>query len=182
MLPPAVTSELPPEAITALASYHLSCARQLVTKGFDHAKAREIERWIEDRFNRLYSASDIVDAYIATGLSSERAIDAVHRMTGTPIVTLEAHHRRRTRERQDAARQRRNIAIMRLAARGWQNKRIAQKVGLVHPNSVSRIIQRQLRVNAAGPWTGAAWTRTGAASYRIEPSQPDRHETAASPS
>jgi len=72
-------------------------------------------------------------------------------MTGTPIVTLEAHHRRRTREREDAARQRRNIAIMRLAARGWQNKRIAQHVGLGHPNSVSRIIQRQLRVNAAWP-------------------------------
>ena len=42
----------------------------------------------------------------------------------------------------------RAIAVMRLAARGWTNGRIGDKIG-IHPTSVSRIVQRQLKAAKA---------------------------------
>ena len=45
---------------------------------------------------------------------------------------------------EEMIRQRRNMEIMRLAARGWTNKRIGSKVGL-SGGQISRIVQDQLR-------------------------------------
>lgn len=52
-------------------------------------------------------------------------------------------------EKRAAARKARDIEIMRLARRGYSNKAIAEKTGLKSPQSVSRIIKKNLELNAA---------------------------------
>lgn len=78
------------------------------------------------------------------GVDVETAITAIAVQEGVLIETVRYYYEKELRVRKRDERCRRDRDIMRLAARGWTNARIAARVGL-HPDSVSRIVQRTLR-------------------------------------
>lgn len=66
----------------------------------------------------------------------------------------------------------RAIQVMKLAHRGWTNARIAAKIGL-HPSSVSRIVQRQLKAAGARPLHAGATSDRPKTAHRQPAGSPD---------
>ncbi len=80
-------------------------------------------------------------------ISQGRSLDQITRQLeaeGIPSPSTLFYWKRHQTAQRRIARARRNRQVMRLAALGWHDRDIDPRVGL-HPKSVSRIVQRELR-------------------------------------
>lgn len=135
---------LPPTALRLIAGHLEELARQY------RARAATLDHWADtqahakQRLDAAYSSPEVFRQYLAQGLAYEQALDATAAATGLPVETIEYHWRRQNRPDPKAEAEARAIEVLRLAAKGWSNAAIAEKLSL-HPNSVSRIISRKIR-------------------------------------
>lgn len=92
-------------------------------------------RFFESQALLLRRRRDQLDKDRRQARAAERTVAKIPPSPATPhgraLLTAEAKRRR-------------DLEVMRLAARGWQNPMIARRLGL-HPSTVSKIVQRQLR-------------------------------------
>ena len=83
---------------------------------------------------------------VAGGADQVRAIAETAKALGVNPDGLGVLFKNEQMRHANTVRQRRNIAIMKAAGRGWNNKEIGQRYGLAE-NSVSRIIRQMLEKN-----------------------------------
>lgn len=141
---PLQLAALDADALDRLADYFGSIAEEARERACKLRERRAAEERIRRQLGIIRTLPDLVSCHQATGMTADAAIRAAAQEAGVPVETVELWVARERRNRIEAERRRRQTEVMRLAARGWSNAAIAAEVGL-HRNSVSRIVQRQLR-------------------------------------
>ncbi len=143
MRDPTVLRAFPLAAIEALAAGHEAEAKALRALAAEEAWRRRRLAESTALFARCFATPRLVARHAALGLTPAAAIEAAAAEAGVPPETVLAHVRRRARDQAAADRRARDLAVMRLAGRGWRNAEIGARLGL-HPHSVSRIVRRML--------------------------------------
>lgn len=108
----------------------------------DAATLRALARWLRSHADHAEARAALLerDAERARAASDALRAVAADRAALPPEALTPDERRARRRRRLEA----RNILIVRCAAKGWDNARLARRFRL-HPSTLSRIVQRSLR-------------------------------------
>ncbi len=135
--------DLPRDALAHVERFFAGVARAIGDHATLHALAKIRERRVAARMGRL----DGLGAVVAVLISQGRSLDQITRQLeaeGIPSPSTLFYWKRHQTAQRRIARQAQPPGLMRLAALGWHDRDIGPRVAL-HPKSVSRIVQRELR-------------------------------------
>lgn len=129
-----------PGAIRSLADYLARLEADLRRRAADLEERQRTWRQVAEIQRGLIDAGDVALYYMTRlGLSERAAVAVVAEDSGLRPETVQANvetARRRLRENRDRL-------ILRLAAAGWRNAEIAERVGC-HASTVTRVIARKV--------------------------------------
>ena len=133
------------ETCHLIAEIFETCARQARALATRRRQARDADADRRRMMEGLESLGrQIVDEHFSTGIEIETIAGRVASETGNLFLTLLSHARVAMRDRLSHHRKERDTDVVRLAGRGWSNAAIGKHLS-IHPNTVSRIVRRQLR-------------------------------------
>lgn len=139
----AVICRLPKESLRPLAVYHRGFAKRLLLRAAELDRRDKLMRQAIADVALVAASADLVRGRLKFGEEVDEAIKAVAFENGFMIESVEHYWAKERRRLEAAARQQRNREIMRLAACGWTNKRLALRFGM-HKSSIGRVISGRL--------------------------------------
>lgn len=108
----------------------------------DAAALRAVARWLRHHAAEAEARADQLDRDRARDRKAHAELETVTAARAAlPLASLTPGERQ---ERRSSQRQQRDREILRAAARGWTNAKIAKRWAM-HPSTVSRIVARAMR-------------------------------------
>lgn len=166
---PEFIATLPTEALMTLSRYYADVARLLELRALEMARRRDRELAAEGFLQRAFDAAESAIASMDRGTSPDVAVSAAAGAYALDPGVVAAHVKNLWKQAEVERRGRRDIEIVRMAARGRSNKEIAKIVGCC-PRTVSRVIDRAFRENRVYlPLSARAPARPGNRRARPRP-------------
>lgn len=136
---------LEPAQLIELAKAHEQQAAALRAAAERRAEETAMHRATKARMDTLDRLPAMVARFEGQGMTRGEALACVALSTGVPAGTVAQRMFRAEKKAKADQRAARERAVMSLATSGHGNAEIARRVG-VHPGTVARIVQRQIRL------------------------------------